>query len=186
MNKKEVFKKIVAIITAILILVIGIGIGIFVNKKITNNQAPEKQEEGTIKASPYTLDELYAIVENPEKFYKVNEAGITDYSIVITHFYDYFSRTTPVKVATKVKVNESNEIVEVIECKYINYDEYMEEIAVVSEYEQIQIKATEEYNEKYNENSSPQFVYKYFVERLIYGNATIVNPEVVKETSKES
>ena len=70
-------------------------------------------------------------------FRKNNQSSYTEYNYVITHFYDYFSKGTPVKVTTKVKTKEGdpNYIEEVLETRYMEYDEYMQQMEVLYDHE---------------------------------------------------
>lgn len=156
-------KNIVILLLIIIGIVISISIILSKNENVSEN-------EPTIKESPYTLDELYSIVENPEEFYKLNTATITDYNIVMFHFYDYFSDTTPVKVATKVK-KDNNKVIEVLEVKYLTKNEYLEWMESAYTYELTEIKEYEERNKKYNQNASPAFNYSMYIDKLIYGHA---------------
>ena len=96
---------------------------------------------------------------------------MTDYNIVMFHFYDYFSNTTPVKVATKVKRDNNNKVTKVLEIKYLTKEEYIEWMEAAYTYELSEIKAYEERNKKYNQNAEPVFNYSMYIDELIYGHA---------------
>ena len=121
-------KKIKITIISIIIFIVGISIGVISTNVYFNNKEPkeQKQPESNIKVSPYTLDELYAIVEDPEKFREMNkQITENEYAEVMFHFYDYFSKSTPVKVAKKVELDENGHVIKVLEFEYLSYDEYM-------------------------------------------------------------
>ena len=155
----------------ILLLLRIIVIGLFIGGMLIKGTEKLLEPEPTIKESPYTLDELYSIVENPKEFYKLNTATMTDYNIVMFHFYDYFSNTTPVKVATKVKRDNNNKVTKVLEIKYLTKEEYIEWMEAAYTYELSEIKAYEERNKKYNQNAEPVFNYSMYIDELIYGHA---------------
>ena len=102
-------KKIKLIIIIFFVFFVGISIGVISTNIYLNNKEPnaQKQPEPNIKVSPYTLDELYAIVEDPERFRELNKKVTeNEYAEVMFHFYDYFSKSTPVKVAKEVELDE--------------------------------------------------------------------------------
>ena len=66
-----------------------------------NNIISEEKKE-----SPYTLEEIYELVEQPEKFNKLlNDYDENGIAYTIFHFYDYFNKSTPIKtIKLKTKI----------------------------------------------------------------------------------
>ena len=126
------------------------------------NKTKDTQENLDIKESPYTLEELYAIVDDPVLFYENNSADMTSYNTVMFNFYDYFSESTPVKIASKVRRNNKGLVIEVLETKYINYSEYMELMESAYSY----ASSTKEFYE--SDNLEPQYNYSIYINRLVY------------------
>lgn len=153
------------IIILCVILIIGILSGILCTYKYLKDNSKEEntQENLDIKESPYTLEELYAIVDDPVLFYENNYADMTSYNTVMFNFYDYFSESTPVKIASKVRKNNKGLVIEVLETKYINYSEYMELMASAYSY----ASSTKEFYE--SDNLEPQYNYSLYIDRLVYG-----------------
>ena len=167
MVKIKFNKKITLIISHILVLIIGVAIGACliwgVDKYQASKEDNKKEVETTnpldIKESPYTLEELYEIVEDPERFYQENGSIMTYYNIVMFHFYDYFSKSTPVKVATKVEVDDHFKVSKVLEVKYIDYYEYQKWMDDCGAYK---------FEKEFIENDYGPFNYKRYIEDLIY------------------
>lgn len=158
-------KKTKLIIAYIVILTIGILLGITTTKCLTLEQKEQINKEiPQIKESPYTLDELYKIVEDPVLFYEANCSDMTEYNKVMFNFYDYFSKSTPVKIATKTNKNYKGTVIEVLETDYINYSEYMELMKEAYNY----ASETKKLYEK--DNLEPSYNYELYITRLIYGN----------------
>ena len=178
-------KKSKKIIIAILILIVGIIIGVLSTYLILNTN--KKEETPTIerlkpedikyysqlenlKVSPYTLDELYEIVEKPDKYYELNSSTVTVFNYVMFNFYKFFNTKTPVKVATKVKKDGTN-VIEVLEVEYIDYSEYQRRMAeayeIHNQYEEM-IKGKKDKN---GDPLKPSTPYGYFIDLLLYGDA---------------
>lgn len=158
-------KKTKLILLYIVIFLIGITIGITTTKYMTKEKTKENyKEQSQIKESPYTLEELYEIVEDPVLFYEANCSDMTEYNKVMFNFYDYFSKSTPVKIATKTNRNYKGTVIEVLETDYINYSEYMELMKEAYNY----ASETKKLYEK--DNLEPSYNYELYITRLIYGN----------------
>ena len=138
MKSKKTFNKknIIYIIAGLLLLIITIGLTTYICYNLWGKKE-NIVSNNIIKECPFTLEELYAITDDPELFRKNNQSSYTEYNYVITHFYDYFSKGTPVKVTTKVKTKEGdpNYIEEVLETRYMEYDEYMQQMEVLYDHE---------------------------------------------------
>ena len=177
-------KKSKKIIIAILILIVGIIIGVLSTYLILNTN--KKEETPTIerlkpedikyysqlenlKVSPYTLDELYEIVETPEKYYEANSTNMNAFNYVMFNFYTFFNAKTPVKVATKVR-KDGTKIVEVLEVEYIDYSEYQRRMADFYEFHRVHIEEEKEAGEEPGYTTP----YRFFIEEFLYGNAEIV------------
>ena len=112
-SKKSYNKKnIIYIIVGLLLLIIAIGSTTYICYNLWGKNE-EIVPNNIIKECPFTLEELYAITDDPELFRKNNQSSYTEYNYVITHFYDYFSKGTPVKVTTKVKTKEGGETLKI-------------------------------------------------------------------------
>lgn len=148
------------------ILIIGILSGFLCTYKYLKDNSKEEntQENLDIKESPYTLEELYAIVDDPVLFYENNSADMTSYNTVMFNFYDYFSESTPVKIASKVRKNNKGLVIEVLETKYINYSEYMDLMESAYSY----ASSTKEFYE--SDNLEPQYNYSLYIDRLVYSS----------------
>ena len=138
MKSKKSFNKknIIYIIAGLLLLIITIGLTTYICYNLWGKKE-NIVSNNIIKECPFTLEELYAITDDPELFRKNNQSSYTEYNYVITHFYDYFSKGTPVKVTTKVKAKEGNPnyIEEVLETRYMEYDEYMQQMETLYNHE---------------------------------------------------
>lgn len=138
MKSKKSFNKknIIYIIVGLLLLIITIGLTTYICYNLWGKKE-NIVSNNIIKECPFTLEELYAITDDPELFRKNNQSSYTEYNYVITHFYDYFSKGTPVKVTTKVKAKEGdpNYIEEVLETRYMEYDEYMQQMETLYDHE---------------------------------------------------
>lgn len=178
-------KNIKMIILTFLLLIVGIIIGVLSTYIILNTN--KKEETPTIeklspeevnkdlrvlkslKVSPYTLDELYEIVETPEKYYEANSTNMNAFNYVMFNFYNFFNTKTPVKVATKVR-KEGTKIVEVLEVEYIDYSEYQRRMADFYEFHRVHIEEEKEAGEEPGYTTP----YRFFIEEFLYGNAEIV------------
>lgn len=153
------------VLISILLLSLGIGIGFCFSNILSKEEQPK--ENLTIKKSPYTLDEIYAAIENPEKYYELNSSMHTEFNEVLFHFYDYFSKSTPFKVATKVE--KDNKIVKILEVKYINYEEYIKFMGTFYDEEKADLKWCEEEAKKKNVKAIECPInYRYPVELLVF------------------
>lgn len=158
------------IIIIILSFIIGISIGCITMYFFMKNKTVTYE---TKKESPYTLEEIYELVENPEEFNKMlnnyDEEGI---AYTIFHFYDYFNKSTPLKtVKLKTKIDENREVLVkengkyIIESiGYIDYYEFSKKMDNFLEDEK-NIKASCKEQEKTNCN----YAYSSIVKYLIYG-----------------
>ncbi len=179
-NKKKIF--IFSIIISIIIIIVG-AIIIFTLPNKDSKTEEEKQLEKTIELlgfetgiSPYTLDEIYAIVEDPKLYYKENDSWHSIFGTNIYFFYEYyFSKTTPFKVATKVR-KENNKIVEVLEVDYIDYSEFEKRTEQYRQYVNTEKISTEESNKKYNTNIDYRIDLPcgLWINEIIYGYAEVV------------
>ena len=177
-------KNIKMIILTFLLLIVGIIIGVLSTYIILNTN--KKEETPTIerlkpedikyysqlenlKVSPYTLDELYEIVETPEKYYEANSTNMNAFNYVMFNFYTFFNAKTPVKVATKVR-KDGTKIVEVLEVEYIDYSEYQRRMADFYEFHRVHIEEEKEAGEEPGYTTP----YRFFIEEFLYGNAEIV------------
>lgn len=166
-SKSKVSKSKNQILMYILFIAIGIIIGIFstitVQTLTSNKESKEvKEEQPSKKESPYTLEELYEIVENPEKYRELNSTRNSDYAYTMFHFYDYFNKSTPVKIAKEVEKDENGNVTKVLECRYLSYYEFMEYMkpAYDIEKEDIEQAKTDGRNEPYATN------YRFYVDML--------------------
>lgn len=132
-SKSKVSKNQKQLLMYILFIAIGIIIGISstiaVQTLTSNKESKEvKEEHPSKKESPYTLEELYEIIEDPIKYRELNVGHTNDYAYTMFHFYDYFNKSTPVKVAKEVEKDENGYVIKVLEYKYLSYYEFMEEM----------------------------------------------------------
>ena len=156
----------------VIILLVGILIGVgatvlvykVVDKEKNSIKENDTEEKFKLDENPYTLQELYDITDNPEKYYELNNARITDYNIVMFHFYDYFTKDTPVKVATKCETNESYKVTKVLETEYIDYYEYLRRMESAYKYEEM----IKEVADKDGVDPYSYYSFRYFIEDLIY------------------
>lgn len=171
-------KKLKLTLIIVLVLIVGISIGVLsTNIYFSNKETEEqKQPESNIKVSPYTLDELYAIVEDPDRFRELNKKVIgNDYAEVMFHFYDYFSKSTPVKVAKEKEFDEDGNVIKVLEFEYLSYDEYMKRMETGHQHERDVLASCEEdfKNKELMEanpnwkNDCKEFGYNHFIYNLV-------------------
>ena len=172
-------KKIKLIIIIFFVFFVGISIGVISTNIYLNNKEPkeQKQPEPNIKVSPYTLDELYAIVEDPDRFRELNKKVIgNDYAEVMFHFYDYFSKSTPVKVAKEKEFDEDGNVIKVLEFEYLSYDEYIKRMETGYQHERDVLASCESQLQdnpdliKENKNwlnECKEFGYNHFVYNLV-------------------
>ncbi len=157
-------------ILGMLIFIIGIIIGSIATYYLAGNKktcpALKETEKVSIKKSRFSLDELYEITDNPKEFYVYSQGIQSQYNYIMTHFYDYFNKFTPVKIATNFNRDTDGKVIKVLETKYINYDEYMAIMKPVYDLEKD--LGDEESNENYNFISGID--YYHYVENLIYHN----------------
>ena len=120
---KKISKKIFIFTTLSALLIGGsICFGVFFHNK---NQEPDKKELN-FKKSPYTLEEIYEIVEDYNEFEKLKNDRENQFAYVIVHFYDYFNKSTPFKVV-KLARDKNGDIIkkdkktQIENIKYINY-----------------------------------------------------------------
>lgn len=93
------------IIVTFLSFIIGIITGCLIMFFVMKNNNITLEET---KESPYTLEEIYELVEQPEKFNKLlNDYDENGMAYTIFHFYDYFNKSTPIKTI-KLKTKEIN------------------------------------------------------------------------------
>lgn len=116
MKRKQIIRTLIIFILG---LIIG-GISIHLIYSFNKGENLIHEEPQKLKESPYTLEEIYEIVENPERFLELTERGYTDFGYVILHFYEYFNEYTPFKCA---RIAEDDSIIEV---SYVDYYRYME------------------------------------------------------------
>lgn len=110
------------IIITLIIFILGLSIGgtsIHLIHLLGKEESPICQETQKLKESPYTLEEIYEIVEDPVRFEELNNKNQTEFNEVIYHFYDYFNEYTPFKV---VLLNEDGTVREI---KFIDYSRFM-------------------------------------------------------------
>lgn len=174
-SKSKVSKNQKQLLMYILFIAIGIIIGISstiaVQTLTSNKESKEvKENQKSKKESPYTLDEIYALIENPEEFNLKNNLFYNDLAYTIIHFYDYFSETTPMKVATEIIRDDSGTLREVKETKYISYHEFMEftQQALYQEKENQKICQENNISEKDCFYEYPTD-YKYWTNLLVFG-----------------
>lgn len=181
-------KKKILISSIVVLLIASVGIISVIALNSSKKDDVKKPEKKAYEAllnneSPYTLDEIYKMIEDPQIIEHLKkpvgevEDG-TAYSVpiefyyVITHFYNFFSKSTPFKIVTKLKSNEGNykEIIELYEFSYINYDEYMKEM------KDFYYREEEERKKQENSGESQPLVrslgyseYEWQVRWLLYG-----------------
>lgn len=170
MNKNSFIRKDKLIIIGVFIFIIGITLGSAVTYYLVSDKEqcpePKETEKISIKKSRFSLNELYEITDNPERFYIYSKGTKSQYNFTMTHFYDYFNTSTTIKVAAKVKRDTNGKVIKVLETKYINYDEYM--ALMKPFYDQEKDLGGEESSEDYNFVSGVD--YYHYVENLIYPN----------------
>lgn len=153
----------------IIIFVIGLVIGSILTLCIINIQ-DKKNENNKITESPYTINEIYEIIESPNQFYELNDYHYNDFNYVITHFYDYFSKNTDFLVATKVE-EKDGKVTKVLSTKKIAYKDY---IYLMSDFYHLE-EQKEETCKKNTENKEYTLTYEDCLHNLDYKNeATIL------------
>ena len=172
MKKKIKWLAILVIICLLLLTIFVIFICHGKKDQNKKNQQEGFSLEEVIKNPEYSLDELYDIIEEPEKFYELTAPVKSSYAIEMYYFYNYFSKNTPVKVAKKVKTNDSK-VVEVVEVEYINKDEFEKRMESAYQSEEVLKNSTEESNKTNNdEYDYREYIpYNKFIRELIYGYA---------------
>ena len=158
------------IIIIIISFVIGILTGCITTYFIMKNNTVVSE---TKKESPYTLEEIYELVEKPEEFNKLlnnyDERGI---AYTIFHFYDYFNKSTPIKtVKLKTKTVENKEVLVKENGKYviesINYIDYYEFSKKMDSFLEDEKNVKESCKEQKEKNCN--YAYSSIVKYLIYG-----------------
>lgn len=166
MKKNIIIKSFIIIFSLITIFIIYT---IFKeNKKEKYLNYEVRFAESIIKESPYTLEEIYAIIENPQTFYEVNKLRYNDFAYTIVHFYDYFSKNTQLKVATKVETDENGKVTKVLEFTYLSYDEFMDFMSCEYDFETDAIKTCKEKKEHCGQISAAGYDWRLTTKRLIY------------------
>lgn len=173
--------KVKILIGMIVVFIVGVIVGVtayhFISKKdSTNDTIKETEVSNDKKESPYTLEEIYAIIENPERFYELAYPIDGNISFILCRFYDYFSESTPFKVATKVELDDHHRVSKVLEVDYISYEEYrVRNSAYEDEYRNKQVMCDEGlfddeicHHPKYG---IWNIMYNPFAENLVYGEA---------------
>lgn len=143
MAKKKIKKKIKSsrltmkevVVSLFVVLLLGISISIgssFVINVFAENDKenlkPKELETEDLKKSPYTLDEIYDFISSGD-YWRTNslDEKWIDLNIVLTHFYDYFSKDTKFMLYDKTLSPYFNYYDEVDDAGVvmIDYDEYM-------------------------------------------------------------
>lgn len=120
-KKQDKKNKKIYIIVGVISFVFFIGIGLLTNKLMDIHRVNivENHNKFDFKESPYTLDEIYEIIENNKLFELRFSAEGNEIGYVLMNFYDYFNKNTKFMVA-----KELNDLWEPISFKYITYEEY--------------------------------------------------------------
>ncbi len=132
-NSRLTMKK--AVISLLIVLLLGISFSIVSsiavnvlanNEKANSNNNYQNQED--LKESPYTLDEIYDFISSGD-YWKTNylDENWIDLNIVLTHFYEYFSKDTKFMLYNKTLSPYFNyyDAVDNTGVVLIDYDEYM-------------------------------------------------------------
>ncbi len=178
-NKKVIILSIIIFLLGLTVGVVG-TIGISKLKSKPNQETEQKETKMPTNGkyeSPYTLEEIYEIIEDPERYYSIPFPKDGNIAYILCHFYDYFSKGTPFKIATKVEIdpNDSNRVSKVLEVDYITYAEYLK----ANESFEFSYKNKEEIckespdtggcnDEKYGMSN---IMYNYFADQLVYAQA---------------
>lgn len=173
--------KIMILIGMIVVFAVGIIVGVtayhFISKgNSTTDTLKENEVSSDKKESPYTLEEIYAIVEDPERFYELAYPRDGNISFILCRFYDYFSESTPFMIVTKAEFDDNYKVKKVLEVDYISYAEYqVRNSAYEDEYRNKQVMCDEGlfddeicHHSKYGIKN---IMYNYFAEYLVYGDA---------------
>lgn len=169
MKKKQLNKKKkLIIIVSLIILVLGVSTctGIY----LYNKNQESKQEEPIIKKSPYTLEEIYEIVEDYEEFEKLKNNRENQFAYTIVHFYDYFNKSTPFKIVKLARDKDGNIIKkegksQIESIKYINYYEFQNMAESYYKNEQVPLERCETKKTKPHLCS---FAYSTYAEWFVY------------------
>lgn len=156
----------------ILLLVLGIITGCGVTTIVLKDNYKTKTDT-KYKESPYTLDEIYYLVEHPEKFAEENKQRYNELAYIINHFYEYFNEYTPVK---RVRLNYEKMSIESIE--YMDYTTYMVLQKDFYKFENEEIKACKEENKTYKECLGINN--RMWADRVVYGDE-IYRTEFIKK-----
>lgn len=180
-------RKIILLSALAIIVVIILSIVIINNKskaadrEKTDDEIYLEKFEKLKEESPYTLDEIYAMVEDPQIIEHLSTPSEIDenatevpyeFLYVMTHFYNYFSKSTPFKIVTKLKTVEGEfyKIEEVYEFAYISYEEYNK----ILEEMYIEEEEMRELQEKTENRKVPSYVfymgkeYEFYLRQLLY------------------
>lgn len=158
------------IIVTFLSFIIGIITGCLIMFFVMKNNNITLEET---KESPYTLEEIYELVEQPEKFNKLlnnyDEQGI---AYTIFHFYDYFNKSTPLKtVKLKTKIVDNKEVLAKENDKYIiesiSYIDHYEFSKKMDSFLEDEKKVKDLCKEEKEKNCN--YAYSSIVKYLIYG-----------------
>lgn len=132
-SSRLTMKEVVVSLFIVLLLGISISIGssLVVNvfaESAKEELKPNKLETEDLKKSPYTLDEIYDIISSGD-YWKTNylDENWIDLNIVLTHFYDYFTKDTKFMIYDKTLSPYFNyyDAVDDAGVVLIDYDEYM-------------------------------------------------------------
>lgn len=115
--------------TMILTAALSSGITYF----FTKERKTMTDYEQTIIESPYTLEELYALTENPSKYMEMINNHSTNLAYTLIHFYDYFDKSTPVKIIELESLATENKKIEytLTGTHYVDYYEYSKRLGNV-------------------------------------------------------
>ena len=166
MRRKKVNYKNHIMATALFIL--GLAIGSALTFSIISIKA-KKTEDNKISESPYTLNEINEIIENPTKFYELNDYHYNEFNYIITHFYDYFSKDTEFLIATKVEENDGK-VTKIIETKKIPYKDY---IYLMSDFYQLEEQKQNQCEEKLKSKDKISLSYEDCIHDLDYQHEAI-------------
>ncbi len=129
-SSRLTLRKVVISLSVVLLLGISISVvstfvvNVFADKDSSSNNL----NRDDLKESPYTLDEIYDFISSGD-YWRTNslDESWIDLNIVLTHFYDYFSKDTKFMLYDKTLSPYFNYYDEVNDAGVvmIDYDEYM-------------------------------------------------------------
>ena len=129
-SSRLTLRKVVISLSVVLLLGISISVvstfvvNVFADKDSSYNNL----NRDDLKESPYTLDEIYDFISSGD-YWRTNslDENWIDLNIVLTHFYDYFSKDTKFMLYDKTLSPYFNYYDEVDDAGVvmIDYDEYM-------------------------------------------------------------